>query len=233
MAALSKMKKLDKKKKPKQKQKQKQTVRTSVKVNVQSSGGSGGGGVSQGGGMPSYIPNAFNQEKLVGLLEQISQKVAVRQNVPVPSGMPISQSVEPPVENPANDNTTLKAVFNSPINFDTPLNVGGVSKLEEPLPPQYPPPPPPKEEIPPPKEEIPPPKIKKNEIDYNQLSKGQKASLKKANKELQENGYINLLNYTKPTRDILFNFYEGAHFISEKVPKRNSYTKMGGEIKPL
>ena len=184
MAALSKMKKLDKKKKPKQKQKQKQTVRTSVKVNVQSSGGSGGGGVSQGGGMPSYIPNAFNQEKLVGLLEQISQKVAVRQNVPVPTGMPISQPIEPPVENPANDDTTLKAVFNSPINFDIPLEVGGVSKLEKPL------------------------------VNLSkEFTKGEKKILRTAEEELTQYGNIILGHYTKDQQDFLLNNLPNADFI--------------------
>ena len=120
-------KKMLKKRKLRQKQKQKQVVRTNVKVNVQSSGGSGGGGSSQGGMVPSYIPSAFNEQKLASLVEQIAAKVPVRQSIPVPVGMPIQQTVEPPISNSANDNATLKGVFNSPINFDEPLVVGGVS----------------------------------------------------------------------------------------------------------
>lgn len=124
-------KKMIKKRKLRQKQKQKQVVRTNVKVNVQSSGGSGGGGSSQGGGVPSYIPSAFNEQKLASLVEQIAAKVPVRQQVPVPVGMPIQQQVPSESFKPANDNATLKGVFNSPINFDEPVKVGGVSKGDE------------------------------------------------------------------------------------------------------
>lgn len=118
----------DKKRKLRQKQKQRQTVKTNVKVNVQSSGGSGGGGSSQGGSMPSMIPSAFNERQLDGILQQIAQRIPVRQNVPVNNGMPIPQYVDPPRVNPANDNATLNSVFSAPLSFDSPMKVGGVSK---------------------------------------------------------------------------------------------------------
>lgn len=122
------MKPKDKKRRLKQKQKQKQVVKTNVKVSVQSSGGSGGGGSSQGGAMPSMIPSAFNERQLDGILQQIAQRIPVRQNVPVNSGNPIQSFVEPPRVNPANDNATLRGVFSAPINFNEPIKVGGVSK---------------------------------------------------------------------------------------------------------
>jgi hypothetical protein len=74
------------------------------------------------------IPSAFNERQLDGILQQIAQRIPVRQNVPVSSGNPIQSFVDPPRVNPANDNATLRGVFSAPINFNEPIKVGGVSK---------------------------------------------------------------------------------------------------------
>jgi len=118
----------DKKRKLKQKQKQKQVVKQSVRVNVQSSGGSGGGG-SAGGSVPPFVPSAFNEARLATLLENVARKVPVQQPIYVPTGEAIpARNVEAVPANPLNDTETLKAVFNKPINFDRPIELGGIGQ---------------------------------------------------------------------------------------------------------
>jgi hypothetical protein len=98
------------KQKPKQKQKQKQIVKQNVKVTVQSSGGSGGGGT------PSYIPQQYSDNRSLGLLDEISK--AIR-------GMPASSRAPALYSNtPANDNATVNAVFNAPLNTNKPVELG-------------------------------------------------------------------------------------------------------------
>lgn len=109
-----------KKKAQKQKQKQKQIVKTNVKVNVQSSGGSGGGGA------PSFIPQMFRDtsgenQRIISLVEQIASRVPR-----------LSVASEAPVYNPANDPSTVNAVFNAPIDLNVPEELGGVKKSGRP-----------------------------------------------------------------------------------------------------
>ena len=114
----------DKKRKLKLKQKQKQVVKQSVRVNVQSSGGSGGGG-----SIPPFVPSAFNEARLATLLENVARKVPVQQPIYVPTGEAIpARNVEAVPANPLNDTATLKAVFNQPINFDKPIELGGIGQ---------------------------------------------------------------------------------------------------------
>jgi len=114
----------DKKRKLKQKQKQKQVVKQSVRVNVQSSGGSGGGG-----SVPPFVPSAFNEARLATLLENVARKVPVQQPVYVPTGEAIpARNIEAVPANPLNDTETLRAVFNKPIDFDRPIELGGIGQ---------------------------------------------------------------------------------------------------------
>ena len=114
----------DKKRKLKQKQKQKQVVKQSVRVNVQSSGGSGGGG-----SVPPFVPSAFNEARLATLLETVARKVPVQQPVYVPTGEAIpARNVEAVPANPLNDTETLRAVYNKPIDFDRPIELGGIGQ---------------------------------------------------------------------------------------------------------
>jgi len=114
----------DKKRKLKQKQKQKQVVKQSVRVNVQSSGGSGGGG-----SVPPFVPSAFNEARLATLLETVARKVPVQQPIYVPTGEAIpARNIEAVPANPLNDTETLRAVFNKPIDFDRPIELGGIGQ---------------------------------------------------------------------------------------------------------
>lgn len=112
--------------KPKQKQRQKQIVKTNVKVSVQSQGGSGAGAA------PSFIPQAFSDRagenvRLVNLVEQLARSGRSRVEEPIRIKAAIRPSpVEEPVYNPANDETTVRGVFNAPINTDNPVIMGGV-----------------------------------------------------------------------------------------------------------
>lgn len=109
-----------KKRKLRQKQKQKQVVKTNVKVNVQSSGGAGG--------TPSYIPQSFRPDNLVGLVESIGRRlsapVSVVAPVPAPAPAPVPAPAPEPDYNPQNDAQTVDSVFNKTINTDIPVVLG-------------------------------------------------------------------------------------------------------------
>ena len=108
--------KKDKKKKLKQKQKQKQVVKQNVKVTVQSSGGSGGGGSS----VPSRFTDTSGENvRLQGLIEQLSRRI--------PMSVPVSSA---PAYNPLNDADTLKSVFEAPIDYDKPIELGNISSAK-------------------------------------------------------------------------------------------------------
>lgn len=103
--------------KPKQKQKQKQVVKQNVKVTVQSSGGSGGGG--------SSVPSAFSDRsgenvRLQNLVEQLSRRISA----------PVSSGVSAPAYNPANDADTFKSVYNAPIDYNKPIELGNISSAK-------------------------------------------------------------------------------------------------------
>lgn len=112
--------------KPKQKQRQKQIVKTNVKVSVQSQGGSGAGAA------PSFIPQAFSDRggenvRLVNLVEQLARSGRSLVEEPIRIKAPIrSTPMENPEYNPANDETTVRGVFNAPINTNIPVVMGGV-----------------------------------------------------------------------------------------------------------
>lgn len=111
--------------KPKQKQRQKQIVKTNVKVSVQSQGGSGAGGA------PSFIPQAFSDRgenvRLVSLVEQLARSGRSLVDEPVRIKAPIRPlPIEEPAYNPGNDESTVRGVFNAPINTKKPVVMGGV-----------------------------------------------------------------------------------------------------------
>lgn len=104
-------------KKPVKKMKQKQSVKQSVRVNVQSSGGSGGGGSS--GPLPMQFRDSSGEnQRLVSLVEQIARS---RPPVQVPVQVPVSIAEK---TNPENDEATINAVFNAPLNTNKPVEIG-------------------------------------------------------------------------------------------------------------
>ena len=96
--------------KPKQKQKQKQIVKQNVKVNVQSSGGSGGGGTQS----PNY-PQSSENVYMLNALGQIAESLKRQASIPVAREF---------LSTPANDASTVQAVFNAPINTNKPVQLG-------------------------------------------------------------------------------------------------------------
>lgn len=101
--------KKSKKPKPKQKQKQKQIVKQNVKVNVQSSGGSGGSSP-----YPIY-PQSSENVYMLNALGQIAESLKRQASAPVAREF---------LSTPANDASTVKAVFNAPIDTNKPVQLG-------------------------------------------------------------------------------------------------------------